>query len=335
MRHRSPAMTPHAPLLVLLLGATLAAQDLGALERQFDKKLEEAHRRVLRDKLAALEAYVDGAGEAEDLPRARLAAAQLALELEEYELAKNQALALLQKDEKGPLARDARLAAGRAMVRLNAAADAVFSTVMPAIETARLEDQASIGPALEIAQLMSGYLANAGDKLGAKEVWSQVERKLPHDQIKGMVASEHQNIERIGTEPKGFAAKDLDGKELKLEDYKGKVLLIDFWATWCQPCVMELPNVRRVHERLRAQGFEILGISLDRDRQKLTQFLQTQALPWRQVFDLEQKDKLAELYGIESIPSTWLLGRDGKIARVGARGDDLLVAASALVAKKP
>jgi peroxiredoxin len=131
-----------------------------------------------------------------------------------------------------------------------------------------------------------------------------------------------------------FSEKDLDGKPLSIADYKGKVLLVDFWATWCGPCRAELPNVKKVYDAYHAKGFDVLGISLDSDEEKLKSFLKENEMPWRQYFDGQGDKKISRKYGITRIPTTFLLDGNGKIIEKDLRGEKLEEAVEKAIGKK-
>ena len=128
----------------------------------------------------------------------------------------------------------------------------------------------------------------------------------------------------VGAKFPDFEEKDLEGKPLSVANYKGKVLLVDFWATWCGPCVRELPNVLKAYEKYHPKGFEILGVSLDSDKARLTSFMTAQKVTWQQYFDGKGwQNKLAGKYGVSSIPATYLLDGEGKIIAKNLRGEEL------------
>jgi peroxiredoxin len=126
-----------------------------------------------------------------------------------------------------------------------------------------------------------------------------------------------------------FSEKDILGNPLSVTKYEGKVVLVEFWATWCVPCVAELPNILKTYNQHHSNGFEVIGISLDRDEQKLKSFLKTKEIPWVQYCDGNSwQSKLVAKYGIESVPATFLLDRQGKIIGQDLRGEALEEAVS-------
>ena len=138
----------------------------------------------------------------------------------------------------------------------------------------------------------------------------------------------------VCAKPFAVTAKDLSGKPLTLAQYKGKVVLMDFWATWCGPCVGEMPNVQAAYKKYHTQGFDIVGVSLDQSLPALTGFIAENKLPWRQVFDGKGWDSaVPREYGVQSIPFGLLIGRDGKIAAVDVRGPSLATAIQQALAK--
>jgi peroxiredoxin len=147
-------------------------------------------------------------------------------------------------------------------------------------------------------------------------------------------AKKMQDALAVGTQFPDFNEKDVDGKPLSVANYKGKVVMVDFWATWCGPCVGELPNVIATYQKHHAQGFEIIGVSLDQDQDKLTAFIKEKNMTWQQFFDGQGwGNKLAVKYGIQSIPADFLLDGDGKIIGKDLRGEELEAAVAKALGK--
>ena len=127
--------------------------------------------------------------------------------------------------------------------------------------------------------------------------------------------------ELIGEVVPDFSATDLDGKHISLQQYRGKVVLLDFWAVWSGACLTEIPNVKKVYDTYKDKGFDIIGVSLDTDETRLRNYLKKNNISWRQIFSGQKwKSPLAQQYDIRSIPAPWLIARDGTLISRDARG---------------
>ena len=196
-------------------------------------------------------------------------------------------------------------------LRDDEAARAVFKKVQPVFEK-RLEKNPNDSAAL-------GALASIHEKFGNPELAREYKvRADPTLAFEGKVL------------PDFSSAVDLDGEPISLTDYRGKVVLLDFWAVWCVPCVAEMPNIKAVYEKYHSKGFEVIGVSFGSDETVLREFIRENQLLWRQIFAGEkQSSSVAQKYRIRGIPVQFLIGREGKVISVDARGNrlDKLVAA--------
>lgn len=131
-----------------------------------------------------------------------------------------------------------------------------------------------------------------------------------------------------------FEATTLAGKPFRLAELRGKVVLLDFWATWCAPCVAELPNVRKLHDQYSRDGLVVVGISFDRNADAARAFVADEHLDWTQIFaEKADKSPLADIYGVSAIPATFLIGPDGKVIDRDLRGEQLRDATQRAVEK--
>ena len=154
-------------------------------------------------------------------------------------------------------------------------------------------------------------------------------------EVLDMTAMIEQQMESLGDAPGGqfalgapapdFTGTSLTGETVSLSDYKGKVVLVDFWATWCGPCIHELPNVVDAYKAYHDKGFEIVAISLDETREDLEAFLKEHPeMAWVQLFDGKGwESDIAMQYNVEAIPFTLLLDQEGIVVRQDLRGEAL------------
>ncbi len=128
------------------------------------------------------------------------------------------------------------------------------------------------------------------------------------------------NILKGRERPVSLAFESLDGRQVNLDQMRGKVVLVDFWATWCVPCVAEMPNVRAVYEKYRKKGFEVVGVTLDTNRKATEDFLKEKKLPWPNYFDGKGwQNKFARQFSIASLPTILLIDANGYVVFAGPR----------------
>lgn len=133
-----------------------------------------------------------------------------------------------------------------------------------------------------------------------------------------------EQITAIGKPAPAFTQNDLSDKPLSLSDLKGKVVLLDFWASWCSPCRAENPNMLKQYKIYKDKGFEILSVSLDAKKEPWVEAIEQDGLPWLHVSDLKGwNNAVGRLYGVRGVPACYLIDRDGKIIADNVRGEKL------------
>ncbi len=124
----------------------------------------------------------------------------------------------------------------------------------------------------------------------------------------------HSYSGQIGTMAPAFSLADLNGRTISLEQFKGKVVFLDFWAPWCIPCRQELPELDKLYNKFRKDGFEVIGISIDSSEKNVAAFMQK--IPLSVHIVLDKKNEVSDAYRVTSLPTGFIIGRDGIIHRV-------------------
>jgi thiol-disulfide isomerase/thioredoxin len=136
-------------------------------------------------------------------------------------------------------------------------------------------------------------------------------------------ATAKKKLEALKTAPLDLKFTALDGTQVDIAKLRGKVVLVDFWATWCGPCMEEAPNVVAAYKKYRDKGFEVIGISLDQKKEDVQRVTREQGMEWPQYFDGKYwNNEISSSYGIESIPAMWLVDKKGMVVNQNA-GDAL------------
>jgi len=164
----------------------------------------------------------------------------------------------------------------------------------------------------------------AGEFTTARAVFETLQERFPDSPaLRDKVTRELGRLDRVGKQAPDVVAQDLAGKTVRLGALQGKYVLVDFWATWCAPCIAELPRLQEAYRKYHAAGFEIIAVSLDETRSAVVDFVKVRKLPWPQVHNATAGADLVEAFGVSSIPAAYLIDPEGKIIRLDLRGPAL------------
>ncbi|MFM8633754.1 MAG: TlpA family protein disulfide reductase [Planctomycetia bacterium] len=191
------------------------------------------------------------------------------------------------------------------------------------------DDMKTAGLAMQLAQAFEQLPDGEPVAVAAYKAFGPLFASSGNERIKQMGESFAGTLRRLSLPGNSMEIKGtlLSGKPFDQKTLAGKVVLVDFWATWCGPCVAEIPNVMEQYEKYHDKGFEVVGISLDEDRESLQKFVEDRKVPWPILFEQSEgngwQHPMATYYGISGIPTVILIGRDGKVITLNARGEKL------------
>jgi peroxiredoxin len=173
------------------------------------------------------------------------------------------------------------------------------------------------------ADQLATEAAAAGAATHARQVYQTLlDRFGASPGVRERVESELARLDLIGRDAPDMEVRDIDGRTMRLSDARGKLVLVDVWATWCEPCLAELPKLVALEATYRERGLVIVGISLDDDAEALRAFVKDRAIPWRQLHQGSCAD-LIESLRVNNLPARYIVDANGKFERLDLRGDAL------------
>ena len=189
--------------------------------------------------------------------------------------------------------------------------------------------------AASFSENLAATAVAAGDVATARQVHTALLSRFGNSpNLRQKVQAELKRLDKVGKPAPQVAVDDVKGSPVRLDAFRGKYVLIDFWATWCAPCIAELPRLEAAYKTYHDSGFEILSVSLDETKSAVTDFVKARKIPWPQIHNASAMADVAEAFGVITIPAVYLIDPKGTIVRLDLRGKLLDETLSRLV-KQP
>ena len=317
-------------VLALFLQAQAALGQAPPPSAKSVAEIQAAHDRALiRDLLA----YAAANPKADDLDQAYMALFDKVIEHDWFADHEAAARGYLAARPDGPVRSLARIVATMARAQAGDFTQALarFKELMVGLGKTEQEEFAA-----NFADSLALSATSAGEYNVARQVYQTLlDRYGDSPNLRQKVTADLARLEKVGTPAPVLTVKDTKGETFRLDSLRGKYVLVDFWATWCAPCVAELPRVQAAYAKYRGKGFEVVGVSLDETKEAVADFVKTRNVPWRQVHNAGAGGDLVEAFGVSSIPATFLVDPQGTIVRLELRGEALDRALESLLGDAP
>lgn len=303
------------------------------LRQHFSERQNLLNKQLLRERLAALESFFATA-KGEEREKAFRDFVSAASDLGHYARAVEIADRYAKEFGSSPGAGNVAAMGINALTEQDGKLDAALAAWTRLADSARPNDWGAVfdaGIRIGDAFLLTGRTAEA------RKQYDDLNRRMnAYPNVGPFLMRRGSAVSWVGREALAIEGDDLAGKPARLEDYRGRIVLLDFWSTACVPCLREMPGVVKTYEEHHAEGFDVIGICLDPDVATLKAFLAQNQVPWRQVCDGQSwRGPNATKYSVRAVPTMFLVGRDGKIAFMPLSAEDLDYALTKLLKMGP
>ncbi|HEU5116991.1 MAG TPA: TlpA disulfide reductase family protein [Isosphaeraceae bacterium] len=279
--------------------------------------LAERDRGLIRD----LEAYLHDHPTAEDRDQAYLKIFETAIDNDWFTQTETTANEYLAANPEGAVRPMAQIVSTMARAQAGKYSEAwtVYDQLIQSLEGADQEEFAA-----SFADALASEASGAGKTDVARQVYETLLKKYgDNPALRQKVQDDLARIDMVGKPAPVLAVMDLKGEPVRLADYQGKYLLVDFWATWCAPCLADLPKLQSAYKRYHDRGFDIISVSLDETPEAVSAFVKDRKIPWRQIHSPTSGGDLIAAYGVSNIPASFLIDPEGKVVRIDLRGEAL------------
>ena len=281
-------------------------------------EIQATHDRAL---IRDLVGYVDKNPKADDVDQAFMALFDKVIEHDWFAGHEDVAKRYLTERPEGPVRNLAQIVATMARAQANdfSTALARFQELMKGLGKPEQEEFAA-----NFTDSLASAATGAGEYTVARQVYqSLLERYGESPTLRQKIRNDLARLDKVGKPVPELVGKDIKGDRFQLTSLRGKYVLVDFWATWCAPCISELPRLQTAYGKYRDLGFEVVRVSLDESKAAVTDFVKTRDIRWKEVHNASSEADFVEAFGVNTIPANFLVDPDGVITRLELRGPTL------------
>lgn len=317
--------------LIVPVGPTWADDPAAAAtEKSVTQLLSDHDRRLVRE----IDEYIKAHPKAADLEQAFMLLFERVIEHDWFTEYEDRAKGYLKDNPEGAVRPLAQIVSTMARAQAGRYGEALtsYKELMTGLDRPDQEEFAG-----NFADNLAGSASAAGEFPIARQVYEiLLARYGSNEALKEKVKGDLARLDRVGKPAPVSVVKDIDGKSFRSAELRGRWVLVDFWATWCAPCVSELPTIQSAYDKYHQKGLELVSVSLDETIEPVHDFVKARKLPWTQLHNATCGGDLVGDYGVNNIPASYLIDPEGKIVRLDLRGANLdKVLGAALGGAKP